>query len=145
MSIQNLVPRASQRVLTIGICALVLVIAWLVPLAQYESFLLLIGSAFVPLLGVLAADYFVLHGGRYVPQELLHPGPQQKTINWVGIGVWLLGMAVYLVISGVPALGVDGLAPWLGASLPSFGVAFVLHVALSRLIERRPSSAIART
>ena len=58
VSIQNLAPRANQRWLVIGICAVVLVVAWLIPLAQYESFLLLIGSAFVPLLGVLAAGYF---------------------------------------------------------------------------------------
>jgi NCS1 family nucleobase:cation symporter-1 len=145
VSIQNLVPWASRRVLTVGICVLVLVIAWVVPLAQYESFLLLIGSAFVPLLGVLAADYFVLRGGRYVPEELLRPAPGRRTVNWVGIGVWLVGMAVYLVISGVPALGVPGMAPWLGASLPSFVVAFGLHVALSRLVERRPASLSVRT
>src|SRR5262249_11734649 len=54
VSIQNLAPRLSQRALIIGICAVVLVVAWLVPLAQYESFLLLIGAAFVPLLAILS-------------------------------------------------------------------------------------------
>lgn len=145
VSIQNLVPWASQRVLTGGICAIVLVVAWIVPLAQYESFLLLIGSAFVPLLGVLAADYFVLRGRHYEPTELLHPEPGRRTINWAGMCVWLIGMAVYLTISGVPALNVAGMAPWLGASLPSFIVAFVLHMALGRLVERKPSAAPART
>jgi nucleobase:cation symporter-1, NCS1 family len=145
MSIQNLVPNASQRVLTIAICAIVLAVAWIVPLAQYESFLLLIGSAFVPLLGVLAADYFVLRGRRYVPDELLHPAPGSRSVNWVGVSVWLIGMAVYLLISGVPALGVAGLAPWLGASLPSFVMAFILDVALGRLFERKPATLTART
>ncbi len=145
VSIQNLVPHASRRVLTIGICVLVLAIAWVVPLAQYESFLLLIGSAFVPLLGVLAADYFVLRGRRYAPAELLHPERGRALVNWIGIAVWLVGMAVYLTISGVPALGISGTAPWLGASLPSFIVAFALHVALSRLIERKPAAVTART
>jgi putative hydroxymethylpyrimidine transporter CytX len=145
VSIQNLVPWASRRVLTIGICVLVLIVAWIVPLAQYESFLLLIGSAFVPLLGVLAADYIVLRGRRYAPEELLHPEPGWRTVNWVGVCVWLIGVAVYLIISGVPAMGIDGKAPWLGASLPSFVVAFVLHVVLGRLLERKPAPATART
>jgi putative hydroxymethylpyrimidine transporter CytX len=144
MSIQNFVPKASQRALIVGICAIVLVVAWLVPLAQYESFLLLIGSAFVPLLGVLAADYFVLHGRHYEPAELLQPSAGRPAFNWIGVGVWLVGVVVYLLISGVPAFGLNGLAPWLGASLPSFGVAFVLHVALGRLVERRPAPATAR-
>jgi purine-cytosine permease-like protein len=66
-------------------------------------------------------------------------------VNWVGVSVWLIGMAVYLLISGVPALGVAGLAPWLGASLPSFVVAFILDVALGRLFERKPATLTART
>jgi nucleobase:cation symporter-1, NCS1 family len=144
MSIQNLVPWASQRVLTIGICAVVLLIALLVPLAQYESFLLLIGSAFVPLLGVLAADYFILQERHYEPDELLHPTPSRRAFNWPGVSAWLIGVVVYLLISGVPALGMLGIAPWLGASLPSFVLAFVLHVALGRLVVRRPAAATAR-
>jgi NCS1 family nucleobase:cation symporter-1 len=145
VSIQNLVPWASQRVLIIGTCVIVLVVAWIVPLAQYESFLLLIGSVFVPLLGVLAADYFGLKGRRYDPAELLHPANRQNAVNWAGVVVWLVGVAVYLAISGVPALGIDGLAPWLGASLPSFVVTFVLRLALGRMVERRrPAAATAR-
>jgi putative hydroxymethylpyrimidine transporter CytX len=142
VSIQNLVPRASQRALTIGICAFVLVVAWIVPLAQYESFLLLIGSVFVPLLGVLAADYFVVRGGHYDPQVLLNAAPGRRLVNWAGVSVWLIGVAVYLLISGVPALGINGAVPWLGASLPSFVIAFVLHVVLARVFERRPAAAV---
>lgn len=145
VSIQNLVPRASQRTLTIGICAIVLVVASVVPLAEYESFLLLIGSAFVPLLGVMAADYFVLRGGRYDADQLLRPRPGTPRINWPFLGVWLFGVVVYLAIAGVPAVGFSGLAPWLGASLPSFVISFVLSVVLGRLFERRPSPVAARS
>jgi len=140
VSIQNLVPGANQRALIVGICAVVLVVAWVVPLAQYESFLLLIGSAFVPLLGVLAADYFVLRGRRYEPADILDATP----LRLRGVIVWLVGVATYLAIAGVPALGVQGLAPWAGASLPSFVVAFGLYVAASRLVARRPTPATAQ-
>ena len=142
VSIQNLLPRLSQRTLILLIGALVLAIAWIVPLTQYESFLLLIGSAFVPLLGVLAADYYVLRGGRYDADELFRPEGAywyRGGVNWAGIGVWIVGVATYLTIAGLPALGVAGLAPWLGASLPSFVVAFVLHVTLGRLARRSAS------
>jgi purine-cytosine permease-like protein len=129
-------------VLSIVICAIVLVVAWTVPLAQYESFLLLIGAAFVPLLGVLAADYFVLRARHYNPNELLYG---KRAVNWVGMIVWLVGIAVYLLISGIPALNVNGLAPWLGASLPSFVVSFVLLVVVGRAFERKPAAAAVRT
>lgn len=136
VSIQNLLPQVSQRWLIVLVSAVVLLLAWTVPLTQYESFLLLIGSAFVPLLGVLAADYFVLRGGRYDAGELLQPsGAAGYTagVRWPALAIWLIGVAVYLAISGLPALGVPGLAPWLGASLPSFIVSFVLSMAASRL------------
>ncbi|HZU08136.1 MAG TPA: putative hydroxymethylpyrimidine transporter CytX [Chloroflexota bacterium] len=146
VSLQNLLPRARQRLLILLISAVVLVAAWLVPLTQYESFLLLIGSAFVPLLGVLAADYFVLRGRQYVVDELFRPqGAYWYTggVNWVAIAVWIVGVVTYLAIAGLPALGVAGLAPWLGASLPSFGVAFVLQLVLGRFAARQPAPAAA--
>jgi putative hydroxymethylpyrimidine transporter CytX len=148
VSIQNLLPQVSQRLLVLLISAVVLAIAWIVPLTQYESFLLLIGSAFVPLLGVLAADYFVLRGRRYDVAELFEPGGvywYSRGINWRGIAAWASGVATYLAISGLPSLGIQGLAPWLGASLPGFIVAFVLYVALSRVAARQPLAQMARS
>jgi purine-cytosine permease-like protein len=141
VSIQNFFPRANQRALIAGICGFVLVVALLVPLAQYESFLLLIGSAFVPLLGVLAADYFVLSRRHYDAASLLGG---TESFRWPGIAAWLTGVAAYLLIAGVPALGITGLAPWLGASLPSFLIAFALHIALNRGSVRRPAAVPAR-
>lgn len=135
VSIQNLVPAASQRRLILGVGVVALAIAWTVPLTQYESFLLLIGSAFVPLLGVLAADYFVVRGGRYEPAELLRPGGAywyRGGVNWPAVAVWAAGVITYMAIAGLPALGVTGLAPRLGASLPSFVVAFVLQGLVGR-------------
>lgn len=136
VSVQNLVPAASQRRLIVGIGAVVLLVAWTVPLTQYESFLLLIGSAFVPLLGVLAADYFLLRGGGYDAAELLRAGGvywYRHGVNWPAVAVWAAGVATYLAIAGLPALGVQGLAPGMGASLPSFTVALVLHAVVGRL------------
>ena len=136
VSIQNLLPGVNQRTLILLLGAVVLVVAWIVPLTQYESFLLLIGSAFVPLLGLLVADYFILRGGRYEVDELFRPEGAYwyaGGVNWLAIGVWMAGVATYLGIAGLPALGIAGLAPWLGASLPSFVVAFLLQLRVGRL------------
>ena len=134
VSLQNLFPRASQRALIVAISAVVLVAASVVPLVQYESFLLLIGSFFVPLLGLLVADYFWVKRGYRVAELFGPKGAYWYTagVNWPAIGVWAIGVATYLAISGLPALGVAGLAPWLGASLPSFAVALLLWAALGR-------------
>jgi NCS1 family nucleobase:cation symporter-1 len=143
LSIENLFPGLSHRLLIVAICAVVLLAGWTIPLAEYESFLLLIGSAFVPLLGVLAADYYALRGRRYEVEELYEPRGRYwygGGVNWLAVAVWLVGAALYLAIAGihVKGLNVDGLAPQLGATLPSFIVTFVLYAVLGRFAARRP-------
>jgi putative hydroxymethylpyrimidine transporter CytX len=138
LSIKNLWPGASQRGLILGVGALVLVVAWTVPLTQYETFLLAIGALFVPLLGVLAADYYVVRGGRYAAAELLGDDPYPGAVNWLGIAAWVAGAATYVAIAGLPALGIVGRLPDIGGSLPSLFVAFVLYAGLGRVVTRRP-------
>ena len=62
VSMQNLVPEAPQRLLVLGIGGLAIGGALIVDLGRYQSFLFLLGSLFVPLFGVLAADF--LYGPR---------------------------------------------------------------------------------
>jgi nucleobase:cation symporter-1, NCS1 family len=125
VSLQNLFPAAPQRLLIglVGILATAGALA--VDLGRYESFLFLLGSFFLPLFGVLAADYLL---GEAEPVAL----------RWSGLLAWLAGFAVYQwiqptgpgwwtdVVSRVPGAGeFTG-----GASLPSFAVAFALDGAL---------------
>jgi NCS1 family nucleobase:cation symporter-1 len=128
-----------QRTLVLIIGVVVFVLAATVPLVQYESFLLLIGSIFVPLLGILTADYFVLQGRQYSVTELYTPGGSywyQAGTNWTAIVVWFLGVVLYLVITGLPQLGLPGLAPWLGATLPTYLFGFVAYAIVRSLIRR---------
>lgn len=145
VSAQNVAPGASYRAISLAVGALcavlgVALIGTGTPLLQYESFLLLIGAFFVPLMGVLAADYFLLRGRRYETDELYAVGGRYwyaDGINWAGIAAWVPGIATYLLIAGLPPLGVPGLLPQIGASLPSLAVAFVAHAILGRLASSR--------
>ncbi|MBN1887445.1 MAG: putative hydroxymethylpyrimidine transporter CytX [Thermoflexales bacterium] len=134
VSIQNIFPRLSQRGLVVGIGGLGAILAASLTMGQFFSFLLLIGSVFVPLFGVLAADYFIVRGRRldaaslYGPDELEGaPGPAsgQQTLNVAALVAWILGFAVYHLVTRY--------LPWLGASIPALLVACVAHLALARL------------
>ncbi len=150
VSLQNLLPRASQRVLAAGVGALCTLLAATIPLVQYESFLFLIGAFFVPLFGVLAADYFVVYRRRY-PADALSSDPPRTSpgIRWRAVITWGVGFALYQWIApaGVPgwkallqsaagALSLPfpppGAVSWLGASIPSFLTAFVLYAVVGR-------------
>jgi nucleobase:cation symporter-1, NCS1 family len=60
MSVHNIIPKLDRRIiaLTIGVTATLL--AGLLDFSQYQSFLFLIGSVFVPLYAVAAVDFFLV-------------------------------------------------------------------------------------
>ncbi|MGA5701959.1 purine-cytosine permease family protein [Peterkaempfera bronchialis] len=92
MSVHNLFPRVDRRVLTVGIGALVTALA--LPVKEFSSwyygFLGLIGSVFVPLLAVLAVDYY-LGRGRRGGWDLSDSAPGRPLM----LLPWLLGFVTY--------------------------------------------------
>jgi NCS1 family nucleobase:cation symporter-1 len=64
VSIQNLRPLSDRRILAVVIGTLATVLALVLQIADYQSFLYLLGSVFVPMFAVFAVDYFALHRRR---------------------------------------------------------------------------------
>jgi NCS1 family nucleobase:cation symporter-1 len=141
VSLQNLVPHVPQRVLVAATAAIATVGALLVDLRNYQSFLYLLGSFFVPLFAVLLADWAL--GGRHYERSDVFEGPPVRVEMVVA---WLVGFCLYQWLS--PGADYPGwwtrlvahthpqALPWGGASLPSFAAAFSL-AALARLLARR--------
>ena len=138
VSTQNIFPHLRQAILIVLMGALSLVIALTLDLTQYENFLLLMGSFFVPLFGVLLADYFVARRRRYTSDALYgRPG----SIHWPTIVAWLIGVVVFQLTNPtfLSAYWSDwaNIAPaalgLLGGSIPSFAASFVAQVVLGRL------------
>ncbi len=125
---QNLLPRARQWWLTVAVGAICFLLAATVDIAQYENFLLLIGSVFVPLFGVLAADYFLLRQRQYDVAELYRPAGQYWYLggfNLWAVLAWVVGVAGYQAIARF--------LPWLGASLPAFLLSLLVYFVLGKL------------
>jgi nucleobase:cation symporter-1, NCS1 family len=144
VSLQNWVPEVPQRLLVAAVSALATIGALAIELRNYETFLLLLGSFFVPLFGVLLADW-LLAGARYTTEDVFRSPPFRPGL----IAAWVLGFLLYHWLH-VPPLGpswwVDlvervGQPDWeYGATLPSFVAAFGLG-ALAVLLERRGAPA----
>ncbi len=82
VSIQNLLPAVSQRLLIVAVGIVATVGALFVDIVAYETFLFLLGSCFVPLFGVLAADFLL--------------GPAASvSVRWSGVAAWAAGFALY--------------------------------------------------
>ena len=138
VSLQNLGPPLSQRALVAAVGALATAIALVIELSSYESFLFLLGSFFVPLFGVLLADW-LLAGARYRPEEAFRAPRRRGGL----VLAWLAGFALYQWLHPqgptwwvdlVERLGPPDVA--IGSTLPSFAVAFVLAAAASAATRR---------
>ena len=128
VSLQNVLPRVPQRVLILAVAAAATAGTFVVNLVHYQDFLYLLGSFFVPLFGVLLAQWLVGHLDAFAAPEIR---PAQ-------IVAWLAGFCLYQWLAPVGPQRwvhlVDHPPPGQGAvasSLPSFGLAFVLSVALT--------------
>jgi len=139
VSLQNLVPQAPLRLLVTATTAAGTVGALTIDLVSYQTFLLLLGSCFVPLFAVLLADW--LRSGRRYDPAARTPAPGWR---FGPIAAWLAGFVVYqwLYPTG-PGWWVDAVGrlhppDWgIGATVPSFAVSFLLGGAVA-LVAPRP-------
>jgi nucleobase:cation symporter-1, NCS1 family len=139
VSLQNFAPEAPQRALIVACSVIATVGALVFDLTQYSQFLYLLGAFFVPLFGVLLADW-VQRGLHYTPADVFE-GPAVRPGMIVS---WLAGFMLYEWLAQSQGLGfwTDFLArlhplhSQIGASLPSFALAFALAWAVC-LVGRR--------
>ncbi|MFN2526237.1 MAG: cytosine permease [Actinomycetota bacterium] len=148
VSLQNIWPRASQRLLIGAISVIGVILAAWLTMQRYEAFLFLIGSVFVPLFGIFAADYFVIRRRRLQVDSLYQTGGRYwytAGVRWSAFAPWVVGFAVYHWIaptgpewwtgfmSDVFARSGGEPTGWMNASLPSFALSFLVALGIGRL------------
>jgi nucleobase:cation symporter-1, NCS1 family len=145
VSVQNYLPRIDRRVVAASIGLIVTVLALFLDIADYENFLFLIGSVFVPLFGVLVVDFYFGNGPRW---DLSQTSPLRPVM----MIPWLIGFVSYQMINPgsislwTPAwqhidqaLGI-GSTSYLSASLISFASAAAFTFLLDHFISGIPDA-----
>ena len=148
ISIQNLRPLWDRRVLAGLITALTTAGALWLNIADYENFLTLLGSVFVPMSAVLIADYFADY--LAVPRRLWDLSADARS-RWSMLLPWAAGFVIYQLInpgyvswwaSAWSSFGHDiGFTPasWMSASILSFcaaGIMTLLVRGATRLLQQ---------
>jgi NCS1 family nucleobase:cation symporter-1 len=141
VSTLNVLPRASAATLSLVVGGIAFLLALVFTIDRYEVFLFLIGSVFVPLAAVFLADYFVRARGRYGPELVFGAG--SEGLRWPALVPWIVGFVLYHWsvptgpegwVEAVERVFTNAGLPFpllgsrLGASVPSFVVAFVLSL-----------------
>jgi putative hydroxymethylpyrimidine transporter CytX len=143
VSLQNLAPQVPQALLVTLVAGAATTGALLIDLVSYQSFLLLLGSIFVPLFAVLLADW--LAAGRHYSSEDVFGAPAWRPGL---VAAWIAGFALYqwLFPTG-PSWWVDVVErsnppSWeIGATVPSFLAAFALASLVATLSRRSAAGA----
>ncbi len=124
VSARNFLSDISHWKLTVFFGVVSFAAAAVLPVRSYESFLLLLGSVFAPLFGVVASDYFLIRRRRLDVEALYDkPGSYYGGFGGYAILSWIVGIAVYRIITSF--------FPDVGASLPSIVVAGGVYLGLS--------------
>jgi len=135
VSAQNIFSKINQKHLIVGLTMTSTMLAMVVSIQQYETFLLLIGAIFVPLFGVVLTDYYVVKKQKYTEQMLY------SRQNRFGIGVpaviaWAIGSVINFLLSQVSPIYLPQL-PAIGATIPSLTAASLIYLAM---VKMRPSA-----
>lgn len=80
INIQNIHPFRNMKLISPVIVVLGLIIAWVVPIDNYQTFLYFIASVFTPLYAIVFVSYFVM---------------KQSLPYWLNIFWWLVGIFAY--------------------------------------------------
>jgi purine-cytosine permease-like protein len=134
-STQNLRPLWDRRVLAVVIATATTAGALFLNISDYENFLILLGSVFVPMSAVLIVDFFILARGHWDLSA-------RARTRWLMLLPWAAGFVTYQLINPgyiswwvsawtrvARAIGFTP-ATWMSASIFAFAVAAVVTLAV---------------
>src|SRR5215203_1314440 len=142
MSVHNIIPQLDRRIIALIIGVTATLLAGLLNFGQYQSFLFLIGSVFVPLYAVAAVDFFFVSRQRWDVS-------QTSRLRAAPVIAWACGFIAYqLVYPGTVPGWADSwtwvderigfAAPgWLGSSVAAIAVGGFVMLASGLLLRYR--------
>jgi len=120
VSIQNVSPKSKQWKIIIAVTVVSVLMATLMPgqwQLAYQNFLVYIGAAFVPLLGVFCMDFYVIKKKQYKMEEFYASAKHFRIKPAIA---WLVGVIAYFIFYFYTTIG---------SSIPSFVIsALILYI-----------------
>ena len=110
MSVHNILPQVDRRIIAVIIGVTATLLAGLLDLGQYQSFLFLIGSVFVPLYAVAAVDFFVVSRQRWDVSAT-------SRLRVAPVIAWACGFAAYQLVYPGTVPGWADFWTWVGGSI----------------------------
>lgn len=113
----NIFKKVNQKVICYIVCLLGILLAILAPSSEYENFLLLLGSVFVPMAIIMITDYFINKNTIY-----------DKTQSKINIVLWIIGVIIYRYFLTIDTV--------LGSTIPVVIIVMIICIFIGSLRRR---------
>jgi NCS1 family nucleobase:cation symporter-1 len=133
VSTQTINRKIKQHYLIISFTILSIILSMSISIADYETFILLIGAVFVPLFGVVLSDYYIVKHRRYTLSMLY--GRDALKIGYPAIAAWSAGVLLYYLLSSLSPIYISSW-PAIGATIPSFIISALLYIGMMKSKQR---------
>jgi putative hydroxymethylpyrimidine transporter CytX len=143
VSTQSIFRKIKQVYLIIGFTIISTILAMTISIANYETFILLIGAVFVPLFGVVLSDYYIVKRRKYKESMMYSDNNSNSSgnsstlkIGFPAIIAWSIGVVLYYLLSSLSPIYIPNWPP-IGATIPSFIASALLYVGMMYYTRQR--------
>ena len=133
MSFKNIYNKMNYKYLVVFFTGLGVLLANLVPIQQYESFLLIIGAMFAPLFAIVLSDYYIVRKGQ-IPVEMFYE--KTNKVKASSFFAFLIGCITYLILSPISWFHTADLGLNIGSTIPSIAISILVFLVIELLIKK---------
>ncbi|MDQ4072861.1 MAG: cytosine permease [Thermoproteota archaeon] len=131
MSFKNISDRINYKYLVIIFTAISCILSNLIPINQYESFLLLIGALFAPLFAIVLVDYYIVNRRKISIDAFYDKSSKLKTPAFIS---FLAGILTYFMLSPVSPFSFQNFN--IGSTIPSMVVSVASLLSLNYIMKK---------
>jgi nucleobase:cation symporter-1, NCS1 family len=133
MSFKNIYNKINYKYLVIFFTALGVLLANIIPIQQYESFLLIIGALFAPLFAIVLTDYYIIRRRKISVENFYEKTSRVKISSFIS---FIVGSITYFILSPISSLQVTDLGLNIGSTIPSIAISILVFLVIELLIKK---------
>ena len=131
MSFKNIFNKINYKYLVILFTVLSCILSNIIPINQYQSFLLLVGALFSPIFTIVLIDYYILKKGKVKIEEFYNKCNKFKISAFFS---FFIGSLIYLILSPISPIHIENIN--IGSTIPSMAVSLISFLSLEHIIKR---------
>jgi purine-cytosine permease-like protein len=131
MSFKNIFNKINYKFLVIAYTVVSCILANVIPIGQYESFLLLIGALFAPLFAIVLIDYYAIKKGKVSIGAFYDKCAKFRISAFLS---FFIGSLSYFIISPISPIHHESLN--FGSTIPSMAISIISFLSMEYTIKK---------